>query len=134
MEFFGHSFSLPSDGRAFEQSQVYTFPLPPPTLNKYSASVFFVNESLRSLSATEPLQLELSVLSQPGQGSQEGLEEQCCHLGTPESSKRAFFELGCSAAFPSGRDCLPARCRCPGRQAGFGDGLFGLAFVFLQKY
>lgn len=55
---FGHSFCLPSDGRAFQQSQVYAFPLPPAALNKYS---------------------------------QEGLEEQCCHLGTPESSERGVF-------------------------------------------
>lgn len=51
-----------------------------------------------------------------------GLEELCCPLGTPESSKRVFSKLRCSDAFLSGRGCLPARCRSPGREAGLEDG------------
>jgi len=61
-----------------------------------------------------------------------GPEEQCCHLGT-------FCELGRRACSKAGvlrgsSGCLPAPRRRAGREAGSGDGLFGLAFVFLQNY
>lgn len=92
---FGHSFCLPSDGRAFQQSQVYAFPLPPAALNKCS---------------------------------QEGLEEQCCHLGTPESSERGVF---CSLG---GSDfCWVCWLGSPGSRADFGDGLFWPGFCFPTK-
>lgn len=50
------------------------------------------------------------------------------------SSKKVFSKMGCSDAFHSGGGRLPAHRRCAGRQAGFGDGLFGLAFGFVQNY
>lgn len=91
-----------------------------------------MNESSRSLSATEPPKLGLELSSRtrlPG-----GSEKQFYHLGIPESSERVFSKLGCSDMFLLGHGCLPVHCRSPGREAGFGDGLFGFAFVFLQNY
>lgn len=97
------------------------------------SSVFFVNESWRSLSATEPrtsVGLELSARPGLSPGASGGA------VLPPRDSWelwKSFLPVEMLWRISVG-SWLFARCRSPGREAGFEDVFFGMAFVLLLNY